>query len=170
MNEYIFQGEINFNQFEGRNENIHLNNQLSSNEYFYTNAKFLRIKFIIPIIILSILEFIFIFLAAHDFYAKDEGDKFSIDLISAFVLPITFFISLIIILTTIFCLEYPILKIVIYVLLFIVKGFGIIYLLEYLHEEHFNGRIISDILIGILFISLCVCSFTYQIKLIILKK
>ena len=59
MNENVIQGEININQNKGMNQNNPLNNQLIpilSMEDYIEKAKNIRITFIIPIIILSILE------------------------------------------------------------------------------------------------------------------
>ena len=59
MYENVVQGEININQNKGMNQDNPLNNQLIpilSMEDYIEKAKNIRITFIIPIIILSILE------------------------------------------------------------------------------------------------------------------
>ena len=103
------------------------------------------------------------------FEPEDESEYNSINLIFVFLFPITLFSSLIIILSSICCLEFPICKTVIYVLLFIFKGCVIFRLLWYFHNKHFDKKIICDILIGGTFIILCLFSFSYQIQLIMLK-
>ena len=76
------------------------------------------------------------------FEPEDESEFNYIHIYSVFLFPITFFSSLIIIISCICCLEYPICKTVIYVLLFIFKGCFIFKLLGYFHNTHFDKKII----------------------------
>ena len=159
MNECILP-QNNINQIQGINQNIDLNNQLLQIDDFNIKATNLRNKFIIPIIILPIIEFlIIIFTISVLNHSKEEAENLDISYI--FLFPFSIIISIIIILTNSFCLNYPIIKILILAFLLLIKGFCVLSFVCMLYKH-----IICVILIIITFISLCACSIVFQIKLI----
>ena len=81
MYENVVQGELNINQNKGMNQDNPLNNQLIpilSMEDYIEKAKNIRITFIIPIIILSILEIAMLLISCLIlFESKDDSDVMS---------------------------------------------------------------------------------------------
>ena len=166
MDENIFQEGLEFNQIHGLNQNNPLDNQLIQNESFIRNAKILIFHFIAPIIILPILEFFIVIITVIYLYdSKDETEYEEVGFTYIIVFPISNFISIIIILTNLCCLNCPEIKIGIFIIFFLLKFIAVIFFIVLL-----SRYIFSVIFIIIVLISFLVCSFTLQIKLEKLKK
>ena len=163
MNDNMFEGDIDINRI-GNNENAPLNIGLSRTEILEKKSSQLRAIFIIPIILLSVVDII-IPLVTDVNSTESESEYFSSSLSLIFLLPLTAFVSLLIILNSLFCLDFPLIKIFFYVLLLLAKGVFVINFFELYSESVF-----SCALMGIAFFGLCSCSFIYTIKLCILYK
>ena len=126
-------------------QNNPLDNQLLQNVSYYRSAKILRNKFIIPIIILAILEAVIIMITNNVFYYyySDDYDNVTYDVCNFFLFPPIALSSIIIILESI-C--------VVFFMMWFLKYF------------------LSNILIFIVDVIFSICSFRLQTELTTLKK
>ena len=168
MNENVIQGEININQNKGMNQDNPLNNQLIpilSMEDYIEKAKNIRITFIIPIIILSILEIAMLLISCLIlFESKVDSDVLNPIFVLSFCFPISTIISIAII-YTLFKLEEPSKNIGGYVISFLIKG-----IMTCVSIFLLNLNTLGIILNVAILISFCISSFIYRIILIHLKR
>ena len=163
MNDNMFEGDIDINR-TSNNENAPLNIGLSRTEILEKKSSQLRAIFIIPIILLSVVDII-IPLVTDLNHSESESEYFGSGLSLFFFLPLTAFDSILIILNSLFCLDFPLIKMFFYVLLLLGKGVCVIVFFDL-----FSETVFSCVLMGIAFFGLCVCLLIYTIKLCIVYK
>ena len=169
MNENVVQGESNINQNKEINQDNHLNNQLIPIlpvEGFNEKAKNIRIKFIIPIIILSILDIAIQLISCFIlFESEEESDIMNPILISIFLFPISTFMSIAIVIISFELKDQQLNNIKCFVILFLIKG-----IFTCLYIFFLNLKALGIILNVVILVSFCAISIIYQIKLLSLKK
>ena len=147
-------------------QNNPLDNQLVQNESYYRSAKILRNKFIIPIIILAILEAVIIMITNNVFYYyyTDDYDNVTFGVCNLYLFPPMALCSIIIILVSSFYLNNLNCRNFFLVLSFLIKGICVVFFMLL-----FLKYILSIISILIIYIIFLICSFKFQTKLDILK-
>ena len=148
-------------------QNNPLDNQLLQNVSYYRSAKILRNKFIIPIIILAILEAGIIIITNNVFYYyySDDYDNVTYDVCNFFLFPPIALSSIIIILVSSFYLNNLDCRNLFLVLSFFVKGICVVFFMMW-----FLKYFLSNILIFIVDVIFSICSFRLQTELTTLKK